>query len=172
MLRIGNWLRNKLFKALNFNVKSSSPTQIENLSEEEVQAYVQVLIEILGAIGDSDNDSEVVYPLFARNIDKLDDIFAKVLRYRATNTFNRVKANEAESIATGIFYFWNLFLEFPLCNKAINMEIAIASYETVLKVYNQKAFPQQWAIIQNHLGIAYRQRIKGDRAENIEKAIS
>ena len=39
-------------------------------------------------------------------------------------------------------------------------------------VYTLKAFPQQWATTRNNLAIAYRNRIKGDKAKNLEEAIS
>ncbi|MGH7999935.1 MAG: CHAT domain-containing protein, partial [Brasilonema sp.] len=39
-------------------------------------------------------------------------------------------------------------------------------------VYTQQAFPQDWAMTQNALGIAYVDRITGEKAENIELAIA
>jgi CHAT domain-containing protein len=39
-------------------------------------------------------------------------------------------------------------------------------------VYTPSAFPQQWAMTQNNLGLAYRDRILGEKAENVEKAIA
>ena len=49
---------------------------------------------------------------------------------------------------------------------------AIAYYQAALQVYTREAFPQDWAMSQNNLGIAYRERIRGDRAENLERAIA
>jgi len=40
-----------------------------------------------------------------------------------------------------------------------------------LTVRTREAFPQDWAWTQNDLGYAYRNRIQGSRAENIEAAI-
>ena len=40
-----------------------------------------------------------------------------------------------------------------------------------MTVYTREAFPQDWAMTQNNLGIAYRNRIQGSRAENLEAAI-
>ena len=177
MWRIGNWLRNlinQLFKAkaLNINIEASSQAQTEDLTEEVLGAYGQVLMEILRAISQSNGNAEVIYPLLVANTDKLDTIFAERLRHWVTNYFEEAETDEAESIAAVIFYFGNLIQQFPLGNKASNMEIAVASYETVLKVFTQQAFPQQWAATQNNLAIAYSYRILGDRAENIENAIS
>ncbi|MCB1768480.1 MAG: CHAT domain-containing protein, partial [Candidatus Competibacteraceae bacterium] len=40
-----------------------------------------------------------------------------------------------------------------------------------LQVYTREAFPEQWAMAQNNLANAYRDRIRGERAENLERAI-
>ena len=44
-------------------------------------------------------------------------------------------------------------------------------HEAALTVYTREAFPQNWAKAQSNLGVAYRKRIKGSRADNIEAAI-
>ena len=40
-----------------------------------------------------------------------------------------------------------------------------------MTVYTREAFPQDWAMTQNNLGNAYKDRIQGSRAENLEAAI-
>lgn len=40
-----------------------------------------------------------------------------------------------------------------------------------LTVFTREALPQQWALTQHNLAVAYRNRIRGDRADNLEKAI-
>src|SRR4028119_1074778 len=52
------------------------------------------------------------------------------------------------------------------------MEIAMVGYEMVLQVFNKETYAQYWATTQNNLANAYRNRIKEDRAENLEKAIA
>ncbi|MEH2382064.1 MAG: CHAT domain-containing protein, partial [Nostoc sp.] len=47
-----------------------------------------------------------------------------------------------------------------------------AASTAALTVYTREALPQQWAMTQHNLANAYRDRIKGDRAENIENAIA
>ncbi|MFQ6057847.1 MAG: tetratricopeptide repeat protein, partial [Anaerolineae bacterium] len=49
---------------------------------------------------------------------------------------------------------------------------AIACYQRALEVYTRADFPADWAMTQNNLGAAYRNRIRGDRAENLEEAIA
>jgi hypothetical protein len=58
-------------------------------------------------------------------------------------------------------------MEFPLGNRALNLELAIAAYEAALAVYTREAFPEKWAMTQNNLGNAYQNRIRGgERADN------
>ncbi|NES97886.1 MAG: CHAT domain-containing protein [Desertifilum sp. SIO1I2] len=45
---------------------------------------------------------------------------------------------------------------------------AIAAFQQALQVYTREAFPKDWAMIQNNLANAYSERIRGDRAENLE----
>ena len=52
------------------------------------------------------------------------------------------------------------------------MEHAIKHYRLALKVRTRHGFPEKWAETHNNLGIAYKIRIKGDRAENVEQAIA
>ncbi|WP_141699919.1 CHAT domain-containing protein, partial [Nostoc sp. KVJ20] len=47
-----------------------------------------------------------------------------------------------------------------------------AYFQKALKVYTFDAFPQYWAMTQNNLANAYSQRIRGERAENLEQAIA
>jgi tetratricopeptide (TPR) repeat protein len=44
-------------------------------------------------------------------------------------------------------------------------------YQQALEVYTRQAYPEDWAMTQNNLGNAYRNRIRGERAENLEQAI-
>ncbi|MBW4607064.1 MAG: CHAT domain-containing protein [Hassallia sp. WJT32-NPBG1] len=50
--------------------------------------------------------------------------------------------------------------------------MAIAAYTAALTVNTPEALPIDWAGTQNNLAAAYSQRIKGDRADNIEQAIA
>jgi TPR repeat protein len=38
-------------------------------------------------------------------------------------------------------------------------------------VYTRQAYPEDWAMTQHNLGNAYLERIRGERAENLEQAI-
>ncbi|MBR8834132.1 MAG: CHAT domain-containing protein [Stigonema ocellatum SAG 48.90 = DSM 106950] len=166
-----NWLQGlamQLGEALNLDTK----VDLQSLSEEEIQAYFQFLMDVLQATAESRGNALVVYSLLANNTDKLDGVLAEILSRSGTNTLEKAQANEAESIAANIFLFSDLIQQFPLGKKASNMEIAIIGYKVALTVYTSEAFSQEWATIQNCLGIAYVERITGEKAENIELAIA
>jgi tetratricopeptide (TPR) repeat protein len=61
---------------------------------------------------------------------------------------------------------------FPLGNRGINLEIAIAGYKIILIIFTETDLPIDWAMTQNNLANTYFNRIKGDRAENLEMAIA
>ncbi|MDE5096360.1 MAG: tetratricopeptide repeat protein, partial [Trichodesmium sp. St11_bin5] len=137
--------------------------------------YLEFLMEVLEATRQSKGDSKVVYTLLQENLEKLDDSFADILRNWATAIFSEPEADVAEYMATDIIAFSILIQKFPLGNKANNMEISIAGYEVVLKVFTYKSHQSHrkiWAIIQNYLGVSYRERITGNKAESIESAIN
>ncbi|MBE8967783.1 CHAT domain-containing protein [Nostocales cyanobacterium LEGE 12452] len=158
------WLRNL---ATYLTTPETTP-----ITQEDIDTYGQFLIEILQATADSNGDAQVIYPLLAANTDKLNDIFAELLRLWAINILAEVEPDRAEYITEMIGNFSNVVSNFPLGSKANNIEIAITGYEIALTVYTRSAFPEEWATLQNNLGAAYRNRIKGERAENIELAIA
>ncbi|MGD1910447.1 MAG: tetratricopeptide repeat protein, partial [Rivularia sp. (in: cyanobacteria)] len=173
-----NFLRavaNVLTEALGLSPTVDIKQSLESLKQPEFQPYGQFLAEVLQAIDESENREQriqVVYPLLKANIDKLDANLADVLRRWATSFFKAAEAEEAESIGFAIGSFSILIKNFPLGNKANNMEIAITGYEVILTIFTKDTSPGIWATIQNNLGIAYSDRIKGDKADNIEKAIA
>ena len=110
--------------------------------------------------------------MLAQNTDKLDGVFAEILRRWGTNRLEKAKAYEAKYVAAVIFSFSNLIAQFPLGSKANNMEIAITGYEVALTVRLKEALPLDWAETQHNLGNAYLYRILGNRADNLEVAIA
>ncbi len=157
------WLRNlatQLGAGLNLN------RTIPDLEAE------QFLLEVLQATANSNGNAQVVYPLLAANTDKLNDNFAEILRRWAINRLVEVEPETAKYLAPVIGNFSYLINQFPLGNKASNMEIAITGYEIALTIFTRADFPQDWATTQNNLGNAYLERIRGDQAENLEQAIA
>ncbi|MFK0732365.1 MAG: hypothetical protein ACIWVG_14610, partial [Gloeotrichia echinulata HAB0833] len=171
MKRILNWLRNLV--SLVSLPSQPAPRQRETtpMSQDDIETYAPFLQEILLKTSESNGDAQVIYPLLAANTDKLNHIFAEILRLWATNILAEAEPDTTTGIAAVIFNFSNLIQQFPLGSKASNMEIAITGYEIALTVYTRSAFPEKWAMTQNNLGTAYGDRILGERAENIELAI-
>jgi len=55
---------------------------------------------------------------------------------------------------------------------ADNLEKAIGHLQTALTVWTRETDAQNWAMAHNNLGIAYWQRIRGERADNQETALA
>ncbi|WP_293045631.1 CHAT domain-containing tetratricopeptide repeat protein [Moorena sp. SIO1F2] len=142
------------------------------MADNTSDAQLEFLLQVLEATENSRGNKKVVYPLLAANTDKLDDRLAEQWRHWATSKLAEVKPNKTKLLAAVIVRFSNLIQQFPLGDKASNIEIAITGYEVALTVFTREAFPKNWAITQNNLGAAYRERIKGEKAQNIEDAIA
>jgi tetratricopeptide (TPR) repeat protein len=56
-------------------------------------------------------------------------------------------------------------------DKSINIELAIACFQSALEAYTRQSQPRLWAVTQTNLGQTYEIRIQGDRIENLDKAI-
>ena len=153
------------------NTQTSGVATGESQSPGIEQDYFSFLIKVLEAIEQSQGNPHVVYPLLQQNLDKLDLTLAETLQNWASQVFGKVEPSQAYAIAGVIFLLGNLIQQFSLGNRADNLEIAIASYESVLKVFAREAYPEDWAGVQNNLAIAYHNRIREDRGQNIEKSI-
>ena len=158
-----DWLLNfasQLAKAL--GISSSSATR------EEYLAFL-FLQELLDAEYESNGNPQAVDRVLQRHLNKLDTHFAQILQEVGTGFISQ-HPEDAESIVALIENISIRIEEFPLGNIANNREIAIAGYAVVLQ--NREEDTEMWAQGQNNLGIAYRNRIKGDKADNIEFAIA
>ena len=106
------------------------------------------------------------------HLDKLDESLLDVLPL----AFDRCTAHQPEdrqrAFASLFAVFGDALQEFPLGDRALNLELSIATYQQALKICTREAFQKDWAAMQNSLGIAYSDRIRGERAENLERAIA
>ncbi len=145
--------------------------QFLNLQAGSIEEYQEFLSEVLQAEWESNSDPAVVYPILQRCQHLLDDTFAQLLQQWARNVFSQGKPEEVAAIVGVIQNLCVDIQNFPLGSWANNLEIAITGYQTLLEVYTRQAFPEKWARIQNNLGNAYSDRIRGEKAENLELAI-
>ncbi len=170
-----NWLlglASQLSEYLNIPLEENTPEAETPVSEADRETYLQFLLEVLQATAESTGNPQVVYPLLAANTDKLNLTFANLLQAWATTTIAEAEPETAQFLAAVIVELGNLIQQFPLGNKANNMEIAITGYEIAFTVFTRQTFPEYWAMTQNSLGNAYGDRIRGDKAQNLENAIA
>ncbi|NEO76954.1 CHAT domain-containing protein [Moorena sp. SIO4G3] len=142
------------------------------MPDNRYDTQLKFMLQVLQATADSNGDAQVVYPLLADNIDKLNEDLAELFRFVATNILAKTKPDKAENLAVDIVNFSNLISQLPLGDKASNRSIAITGYEVALTVFTREAFPYEWAMTQTNFGNAYLERITGDKAENLEYAIA
>ncbi len=103
------------------------------------EEYFKFLMKVLQTTHDSNGNAGVVYPLLQENLDKLDDNFVGLLRQWATATLPNIKPVQARVIAHDIGHFSNLIQQFPLGNRASNLETAITGYEVIATVFTHNA---------------------------------
>jgi CHAT domain-containing protein/tetratricopeptide (TPR) repeat protein len=145
--------------------------QNQEQSEKAYKAYLDFLHKTLKIISKNQANQKVIHRFLETNQDKLDKNFSQFLRRWTTAQFLDNRSQQAYQTAIEILNFSILVATLFVSNRANNLEIAIAGYESILKVFTRSRCPQQWAIVQYSCGSVYLMRIQGDRAENIEKAI-
>ena len=137
------------------------------------EASAQFLVEILQCIATHQSVAKPAYTLLNANQAKLNADLLAALPGVSASWLARVEGEDQKYIVANVLYlFGNLLAQFPLGQRAINIELAIAAYEQVLQVNTREAMPVEWATVQMNLANAYSDRIRGDRAENLEQAIT
>ncbi|MHC5821669.1 MAG: tetratricopeptide repeat protein, partial [Nostoc sp.] len=130
--------------------------------------------EILWAIAQHKNNPQALDRLLKANLDKLNDDFLEQFNYWINFSLLNNDSITEQVILVGlcIVDFCTLLGQFPLGNRAINLEIVITGLEAATKIFPREIVPEIWADIQLNLAPAYRHRIRGHRADNQEKAIA
>jgi tetratricopeptide (TPR) repeat protein len=144
----------------------------DDLLATEEERQLNFLLTVLQSIADNGANSDVVYPLLKQNLEFLNDELIEVLQIWASDIFAEVDRDAQKLISATIGNFGNLIQQFPLGNKAVNMELSIICFGIILEIFTVDEDAEAYASILNGLAIAYSSRIKEDRAENIEKAIN
>ena len=120
----------------------------------------------------SRDDKKRVFQFFQSNLEKLDESLLEALPFVFTKLTAHQSPERRQNVAALFGNFGRSIHEFPLGNRALNLEQSIVSYQLAQKIYTCEAYPKDWAITQNNLGNAYSKRIRGDRAENLELSIA
>ena len=139
---------------------------------ESVKTALPFWNEVWLKILESQCDPQAIASLLQSNLNKLNDRLAETVQYWAATTLPLAVPESKFVIAGLLVNFSNQMFRFPLGSRASNLEIAIAGYEVGLEVLTEDQFPEQWAISQNSLAVAYNNRIRGELSANLEQAIS
>jgi hypothetical protein len=141
----------------------------DNSEGENLPSYQEFILELLQAEIDSNSDIAVVYPMLAKRQHLLNARFAEILQQVAKSLIADKDPEAIESILRNIENLSIDISQFPRGKRANNIEIAITGYQIVLS--NREPGSEKYAQTQNNLAIAYSDRIKGSRADNLERAI-
>jgi CHAT domain-containing protein/tetratricopeptide (TPR) repeat protein len=75
------------------------------------------------------------------------------------------------NIAFAVAKFGSLIARKPIASNDLNHEFALASFLAVLEVWSEDTDPNNWATAQENLGKTYANRVKGERGENLQRAV-
>ncbi|EKU96552.1 hypothetical protein Lepto7375DRAFT_0014 [Leptolyngbya sp. PCC 7375] len=137
---------------------------------QTTQGSNQFLREIFQCIADH-KKAEPVNQFLSANVARLNMDLLDAIPVVASDLLENISENQRAYIAAVIELFGNLIAKFPLGQPAINVELAIASYNQALKVRTRETMPVKWAVSMMNLASAYAERIHGDQAQNMETAI-
>jgi CHAT domain-containing protein len=141
-------------------------------STAPAEESISFLMEVMQAASNGEIPPEAVKLLILATLEKLGDNFPESLRSWATAKLGEVPPSQSVAIAREIVsLIASIHYHFGMMNDRY-LEIAIASYESVMQIITRDAFPLQWGDIQNNLGACYGERTLGEKAENQERAIA
>jgi CHAT domain-containing protein len=146
------------------------PGEDEASDSSSTDDWARFLRETLQLMADRQGNPEQIYQVWIQQQERLNATFLEAFPQVAT----RLLASNLQQIAfvaARLRDFGNLIQQFPLGNRALNLELGIAAYEQAMQVYTRDAFPEKWAMTHSNLANAYSNRIRGERADNLERAI-
>jgi tetratricopeptide (TPR) repeat protein len=120
----------------------------------------------------ANSDVKKARQFFLSHLPELNDSLLSSLPFIFRELTKNKQLQEQYQIAAVFTNFGNSLREFPLGDRALNLELSLTASQLALKVFTRNAFPENWAANQNNLGAAYRNRIRGERADNIELGIA
>ncbi|MFE4105562.1 hypothetical protein ACFVKH_04685, partial [Almyronema epifaneia S1] len=159
------WLRGfaaQVAQALGMGVEPEQGTT----GTAEAEAATRFLLETLQLVADSRGNRQQIYPLWAQQQGQLNTALLAVLPQVGAQLLTG-ETEQRTFIAAVLGEFGNLIQQFPLGSRWLNLELGIVAYELALQVYTRDAFPENWAATQNNLAVAYSDRIRGERADNL-----
>ena len=132
---------------------------------------INFLFRVLKITSESGGNLQRVYSFLAANQNQLNEDFKYTLQYLVPKYLANMELEQRQSVVADIFDFSSFIQQFPLGDRAMNLEIALTGYEIAQTVYTREAFPKDWANALTNMAAIYPERIRGAKAENIEMAI-
>jgi len=117
-------------------------------------------------------DIKKTHQFFSSHLSELNESLLNSLPLIFRELTKNKKPQEQNQIAVVFGNFGNSIREFPLGDRALNLELSLTASQLLLKVFTRNFSPENWAATQNNLGLAYWNHIRGERADNIELAIT
>ncbi|MGD1873412.1 MAG: tetratricopeptide repeat protein [Mastigocoleus sp.] len=141
----------------------------------DVDPQLNLLIQLLFMTEESEANPDVIYPLLQKNLELLDDNFVASFKQWIHDTFTQAESEDAENLAVLTSAFSSLMQEFPTGNRRINLEVAIAGYESSIVFISPESLPEECAATLYNLGNAYGDRVtqkeEKNHKDNFEAAI-
>jgi tetratricopeptide (TPR) repeat protein len=145
-------------------------TNLHTSREEKIACFL-LWMELYQTVIDTNGDEQAAYQVLEANSDQLNNEFAAQINCWIEIIFPDLTLEEVEATINVLLGINNWLSELPIGNKDINLEIAIASYESLLPFVEPDTLPETWATLNNHLGCDYYHRREGEQADNLAKAI-
>ena len=172
LMGIAEYLSKELELSNDF-LNSSGATK--NMSEmEETKYFRNFLSQIMLAMETRNTNPEATHPILQTYLQQ-DPDFIQKFRSWVMAKISEATPKDAIGYASIITTFGNEISGFPLGETADNLEETIACFEVALSVVDGNELPDSKMlkpIIIDLLAIAYCERIKGDKAENLELGIT
>lgn len=143
--------------------------QIPAPTNQEMEKFIFQLVRVTF---ESKGNEEVVHNFFRENLDQLNDRLPDVLRNWWLSKVPNFDPNQKLKLAKRILAISSLIRKFEGGSRANNLEIALTGYHIIAPVFTEAEYPEQWAIIQNCLGLTYLERVQGNWEENLKLAIA
>jgi CHAT domain-containing protein len=145
------------------------------LKDSNVQ--IEFLLNIFQMMYENNSNSQLIYaqltyPLIRQNLELFDEQMIEAIKIWASTAFLNRSYDFQSSMMKVVAIFGDLIQEFPYAkNKGILIELAITCYDLSIQVFTLSQNPQVWSALNQSYGMAFRNRITGDKAENLEAAI-
>ena len=158
----------EVFSRQNFPVEwGIIQNNLNHVCRDQKAIFLQESLQLI----ENNQGKAGVYEFWQMNIDQIDASLIQIMPDIASQILEAEGKENRVPIARTFGEFGYLLQEFPLGNRKINLELAIAIFQVCANFVTLDESPNTWVLTQNNLGAAYVKRIAGDRRENIEQAI-